>query len=214
VCKHIYKYTLIYTASALSPPLPHEPAQHRDMPHQELLASWTCPKQEDASSVCLLKIIGLFWRISSLLYGSFAKETCNFKELTRRCIICISSVCPHLLNLPKIGICLIKVSLPHEHVPRRDRSHRLLASWTCLIDMPHMRNCPTYGWGMVRPRPMKRPRLYVGHDAFVFIWGTCLIHMRDSFAVWQLRSARHTGWRRCMGCRKLQVSYRKRATKF
>ena len=32
----------------------------------------------------LLKIIGLFCRISSLLQGSFAKETCNFKEPTNR----------------------------------------------------------------------------------------------------------------------------------
>ena len=32
----------------------------------------------------LLKIIGLFCKISSLLWGSFAKETCNFKEPTNR----------------------------------------------------------------------------------------------------------------------------------
>jgi len=32
----------------------------------------------------LLKIIGLFCRISSLLQGSFAKETYNFKEPTHR----------------------------------------------------------------------------------------------------------------------------------
>ena len=32
----------------------------------------------------LLKIIGLFCRILSLLWGSFAKETYNFKELTNR----------------------------------------------------------------------------------------------------------------------------------
>jgi len=32
----------------------------------------------------LLTIIGLFCRISSLLYGSFAKETFNFKEPTHR----------------------------------------------------------------------------------------------------------------------------------
>ena len=32
----------------------------------------------------LLKIIGLFRRILSLLYGSFAKETYNFKEPTNR----------------------------------------------------------------------------------------------------------------------------------
>ena len=32
----------------------------------------------------LLKIIGLFCRISSVLYGSFAKETYHFKEPTSR----------------------------------------------------------------------------------------------------------------------------------
>jgi len=32
----------------------------------------------------LLKIIGLFCRISSLLSGSFVKETCNFKAPTDR----------------------------------------------------------------------------------------------------------------------------------
>jgi len=32
----------------------------------------------------LLKVIGLFCRISSLLYVSFAKETYNFKEPTNR----------------------------------------------------------------------------------------------------------------------------------
>jgi len=32
----------------------------------------------------LHKIAGLFCRISSLLYGSLAKETCNFKEPTNR----------------------------------------------------------------------------------------------------------------------------------
>ena len=32
----------------------------------------------------LLKIIGFFCRISSLLQGSFAKETYNFKEPTTR----------------------------------------------------------------------------------------------------------------------------------
>jgi len=32
----------------------------------------------------LLKIIGLFCRISSLLWGSFAKETYHFKEHTKR----------------------------------------------------------------------------------------------------------------------------------
>ena len=37
-----------------------------------------------ASISRLLKIIGLFCRIQSLLQGSFAKETCNFNEPTNR----------------------------------------------------------------------------------------------------------------------------------
>jgi len=37
-----------------------------------------------ASISRLLKIIGLFCRISSLLQGSFAKETCNFQRPTSR----------------------------------------------------------------------------------------------------------------------------------
>jgi len=32
----------------------------------------------------LLKIVVLFCRISSLLWGAFAKETCHFKETTNR----------------------------------------------------------------------------------------------------------------------------------
>ena len=32
----------------------------------------------------LLKILGLFCRVYSLLYGSFAKKTYNFKEPTNR----------------------------------------------------------------------------------------------------------------------------------
>jgi len=37
-----------------------------------------------ASMSRLLKIIGIFCRIMSLLQGSFAKETYNFKEPTKR----------------------------------------------------------------------------------------------------------------------------------
>jgi len=37
-----------------------------------------------ATSSRILKMISLFCRISSLLQGSFAKETCNFKEPTNR----------------------------------------------------------------------------------------------------------------------------------
>jgi len=43
----------------------------------------------------LLKIIGLFCRISSLLQGSFAKATYNFKEPTYR---------SHPILMEKVGI--------------------------------------------------------------------------------------------------------------
>jgi len=44
-------------------------------------------------TICrLLKIIGLFCRISSLLEGSFTKETYNFKEPTNRSQPIVSDV--------------------------------------------------------------------------------------------------------------------------
>jgi len=43
-----------------------------------------CIEYGEAAVSRLLKIIGLFCRISTLLYGSFAKETFNFKEPTTR----------------------------------------------------------------------------------------------------------------------------------
>jgi len=56
----------------------------------------------------LLKIIGLFCRISSLLQGSFAKEPCDLKEPTSRshpiCIhresmnVLMGVVCYHVLQ--------------------------------------------------------------------------------------------------------------------
>jgi len=50
----------------------------------------------------LLKIIGLFCRISSLLYGSFAKETCNFKELTNRS----HPICIYDAHIMQVYICI------------------------------------------------------------------------------------------------------------
>jgi len=49
----------------------------------------------------LFKIIGLFCRISSLLYGSFAKETCNSKEPSNR-----SHPIPLLASSRSLSICL------------------------------------------------------------------------------------------------------------
>ena len=61
-----------------------------------------------------LKMIGLFCKISSLLWGSFAKETYNFKEPTNRshpitdvrhqCIVsmCVTDVAATISRLLKI----------------------------------------------------------------------------------------------------------------
>ena len=49
-----------------------------------------------ATSSRLLKITGLFCRVSSLLQGSFAKETYNFKEPTHRCHPIARLSTPHL----------------------------------------------------------------------------------------------------------------------
>jgi len=45
---------------------------------------YACVYYGVATSSSLLQIIGIFCRLSSLLCGSFAKETCNLKEPTTR----------------------------------------------------------------------------------------------------------------------------------
>ena len=45
----------------------------------------------------LLQIIGLFCKISSLLWGIFARETCNFEEATN----CIHSICLYYISCGK-----------------------------------------------------------------------------------------------------------------
>jgi len=79
----------------------------------------------------VLKIIGLFCRISSLLQGSFATETCNFKEPTNRShpisVLSVSVFCSQ-----NICFCILKSS----HTCQ-DRvvvvSHTLELSWYSLI---------------------------------------------------------------------------------
>ena len=61
----------------------------------------------------LLKIIGLFYRTSSLLSGSFAKETYNFKEptsgshsiLQEVCVTVCDAVCVAMYVVVCISIC-------------------------------------------------------------------------------------------------------------
>ena len=82
----------------------------------------------------LLKIIGLFCRILSLLQGSFAKETCNFKEADNcsHPIVCSTSqrLCVlhaeyythshftyHILHTLTFFLLLIYVHHTHSHSP-------------------------------------------------------------------------------------------------
>jgi len=55
----------------------------------------------------LLQMIGLFCRISSLLEGSFAKETYNFKEPTT----CSHPICIHVAAA---GLCVYRVAKTHK----------------------------------------------------------------------------------------------------
>ena len=52
------------------------------------------------------KIIGLFCRISSLLYGSFAKETYDFKEPTNRSHPIIENVSVYVCACVCVCVCL------------------------------------------------------------------------------------------------------------
>ena len=72
-----------------------------------LLRSYYLCMYGEASISRLLTIIGLFCRISSLLQGSFAKETHNFKELTNRSHP-ITNVCMGWLRL--VGSLQLQVS--------------------------------------------------------------------------------------------------------
>ena len=81
----------------------------------------------------LLKIIGLFFRISSLLQGSFAKETYNFKEPTNRSHpICISLDPQNGLSCrsfsakepPIIGLFFVRISLQGNEDPQKALSCR------------------------------------------------------------------------------------------
>jgi len=100
----------------------------------------------------LLKIIGLFCRISSLLQGSFAKETYNFKELTNRShpILCVAPFAAPWPFLPHIYM---------SHVTRVNMSRHTHCFWVSLGAEPfvaprpflphkYIQTCHTYRWVM------------------------------------------------------------------
>jgi len=98
----------------------------------------------------LLKIIGLFCRISSLLQGSFAKESYNFKKPTNRSHpICLQP--PHSIS-----------SVAREGI----------FTWH---DVFTWRKIFTYVASLMHIRDMTH--VYVRHDPFICV--TWLVHMCD-----------------------------------
>ena len=78
VCVYVYTYEIhIHT---------HMITRSHKCVGCEKMHSVPCSRQLVFTIGRLLEITGLFCRISSLLQGSFAKETYHLKEPTRRCI--------------------------------------------------------------------------------------------------------------------------------
>jgi len=100
-----------------------------------------------ATSSRLLKIIGLFCRILSLLYVSFVKETCNFKEPTNGS----HPILPYSLTHAPTHFCTRRLShthtthtctnphtLAHSHVRANSVARVLSIGWRRLIGSPKL----------------------------------------------------------------------------
>jgi len=68
----------------------------------------------------LLKIIGLLCRISSLLKGSFAKETYNFKEPTNRSHPIPCSLSTHESTRTTANLCVLYTYTPTQFAKSSD----------------------------------------------------------------------------------------------
>ena len=83
----------------------------------------------------LLKIICLFCRISSLLQGSFVKETYNFEEPTNRCHpishVCRSTVL-HTLSLSHTHTLSLPPSLPLSFSPSHTHTFIYICIYICV----------------------------------------------------------------------------------
>jgi len=115
----------------------------------------------------LLKITGLFCRTSSLLQGSFAKETYDFKEPTSR-----SQPIPTLICTNKIG----HVWMPREHINESRRHIPLTHAWVMsrpMISRLHYES-------LLQKSPIKVIReTWLIHTTDSFIRVTWPMHMCD-----------------------------------
>jgi len=126
--------------------------QHlRDMSRIEQTSHGTCMKGSYgvASISRLLWIIGLFCRISSLLEGSFAKETYHFKEPTNR-----SHPIPCLFERVKA------------HIWMRHGKHKWVMSFIFEWAKPHAYECVTrHAYKCVTP--------HAWSSKLICIWSGC-----------------------------------------
>ena len=121
----------------------------------------------------LLKIKGLFCRISSVLWGSFAKETCDFKEPTDRS--------HHIVNW--YIICVNKKS--GEHSPLLLCLASTCSSWhtnLCMLFVPHkaftkypknethMYMCVCYSFLTECLQNRQKQHTYVCHMLLCILW--------------------------------------------
>jgi len=96
-----------------------------------------------SSNVCAYAaIVSLFCRIYSLLQGSFAKETCNFKEPTNRnhpmivAWLCSSNVCVYAAIVSQylhVSVTCIEMSPPYIYMSLIRVSKRALPIYMSLI---------------------------------------------------------------------------------
>ena len=114
----------------------------------------------------LLKIIGLFCRISSLLQGSFAKETYDFKEPTNRShpiYVCITwQIKPGMIVLDNSATLM---SNTHTHTHTHARTHTYtfsLSSFSLSLSLTHTVTCKyTHFWYAI----------YLLADRHVYVYG-------------------------------------------
>jgi len=124
----------------------------RHPPHSKKL----CVRYGVTTMSRLLKIIGLFCRISSLLQGSFAKETCNFKEPTNRSHPITQHKISSYVVLCQFVFCIAYMhAYMHEYkcIPKKKKvhtnkyeyKHACMHSYICTYSYTYWQTCiPIY----------------------------------------------------------------------
>jgi len=167
---HIYIYLYIYVCAAVIEPdtmIDTNESSHIHM-HESCYGLATISR--------LLKIIGLFWRISSLLYGSFAKETYNFKEPTNwshPIRICMSLhrssyTCAWVMSCVNEAQICCAAAQQMSHVKR----HRIGARINWLMWMSHVMYINTH------------ESCHVYSYEWVMSWGTELVRRHTDWYEW------------------------------